>query len=405
MSTTRASFLAAVTALALGGFALAGCSSGRIDPPRNGEGDEGSETEAVPGKSGGADSVAAWAQRARDGWANGDPQRADAASALARNAFTAAWAQAAEDRKDAQQAGTTERLPVVLKDAPPTPDAVKDALTKVGLAAAIVTADGHPALWQVVLSDPVGSASAATEFWAWPDTKSGGALPTLQSLPPRAPALRAFGPDAVGGLAVTSDGHVAHLASAWARPRGRGGLAVALAERKLDAQARWSVKASQALPLEVDSVAFAPAGGDGSAPPALLVTGAGARDPLFDDCPTCPHLDRAQRYEFAGGAYRLAEERVQPSPYAAFVQFMHALAEGTPDSALPYALDPGVIDEAVKLGLDRHVGTLRAVPGTTAQDVTQRFRMPDGQGIEVTLEPRGDHWVVGDVRAASITIE
>ena len=391
---------------ALAALVLAGCSSGRIDPPRNGEGDTGSEAEPTASKAtGGADSISAWALRARDGWATGDSMRADAASALARDAFTAAWARAAEDRKDAQQASTTERLPMVTRDAPPTPDALKDALTKVGLAAAIVPADGHPALWQVILSDPVGSANAATEFWAWPDTRSGGALPTLQSLPPRAPALRAFGPDAVGGLAVTSDGHVAHLATAWARPRGRGGLAVALADRRLDSQARWSVTASQALPLEVDSVAFAPPTGDGSAPPVLLVSGAGARDPLFDDCPTCPHLDRTQRYEFSGGAYRLAEEHVEASPYAAFVQFAHALAEGTPDSALPYVLDAGVIDEAKKLGLDHHVGTLRAVPGTTAQDVTERFRTPDGHGIEVTLEPRGDHWVVGDVRAVEITIE
>ncbi len=164
----------------------------------------------------------------------------------------------------------------------------------------------------------------------------------------------------------------------------------------------------------MDSVAFAPvaspggSGGGGAAsagPPALLAIGAGERDPLFDDCPTCPHLERAQRYVFSGGSYHLAEERVRSSPYAAFVAFLHALQVGTPDAALPYVTDAIVIDQAKQLGLDHHVGTLRAVPGTTTMDVTQRYRTPTGTGIEVTLEPRGDHWVVGDVRAAAIAIE
>jgi len=396
-----------VFALGLGlALALAGCSSGRIDPPRNGDAETGADELA--GKLATApDSTAAWALRAREGWASGDSMRADAASALAREAFTAAWAQAADDRKGAEQASTTERLPVVLKDSPPTREAVAELLTKVGLAADIVAADGRPALWQVIVSDPVGSASASTEFWAWPDTKSGGTLPTVQVLPPRAPARRTFGPDAVGGILAWSDGQEARLASAWARPRGRGGLTVALAERRLDPLAHWTITASQTLPLEVDSVTFAPAAGAGAAagPPALLALGAGARDPLFDDCPTCPHLERAQRYEFSGGAYRLAEERVHASPYSAWVAFLHALQEGTPDGALPYVTDAAIVEQAKQLGLDHHVGTLRAVPGTTAEDVTQRYRTPTGTGIEVTLEPRGDHWVVGDVRAASVAIE
>jgi hypothetical protein len=343
--------------------------------------------------------------RARDDWASGDAMRADAAAALAREAFTAAWAQAAEDRQDADKASTTERLPVVHKEALPTPQSVSDALTKVGLAASIREADGAPAVWQVTVSDPTGSSSAGTEFWAWPDTKSGGALPTVQALPPNAPELRRYGPEAVGGLVSTRDGQKAYLASAWGRPRSRGGLEVALAERKLDAQARYAITANAILPVEADSVALVAAPGGGAQPPSLLVTGAGERDLLFDDCPTCPHLDRVQLYAYTGGSWHMAEEHVRATPYAAWVSFLHALRDGTPDSALPYVTDASVLDEARKLGLDHHTGALRAMPGTSASDVTQRYRIAGGAGVEVTLEPRGDHWVVGDLRPTSTAIE
>jgi hypothetical protein len=281
---------------------------------------------------------------------------------------------------------------------------VSEALTKVGLAADIVEAQGQPALWQVTISDPVGASTSATEFWAWPDRKSGGALPVVETLPPRAPARRHYGPEGVGGLASSNDGKKAYLASAWARPRARAGLEIALAERKLDATGRYAITANQVLPVEADSVAFAAASGAG-APPAVLVSGAGGRDLLFDDCPTCPHLDRVQRYEYSGSQWRLAEERVRPSPYAALVSFLHALREGTPDAALPYVSEAGVIEQAKSLGLDHASGALRAMPGTSATDVTQRYRLAGGQGLEVTLEPRGDHWVVGDLRPASAAIE
>jgi hypothetical protein len=61
---------------------------------------------------------------------------------------------------------------------------------------------------------------------------------------------------------------------------------------------------------------------------------------LFDECPTCPHLERRQRYTFSNGQWSLGEEKVAATPYAAFVSFMHALREGTPDGALPYASSP-----------------------------------------------------------------
>ena len=64
-----------------------------------------------------------------------------------------------------------------------------------------------------------------------------------------------------------------------------------------------------------------------------------------------------------------------------------------------------MIEQAKSLGLDQHTTALRAVPGTSATDVTQRYRMAGGQGVEATLEPRGDHWVVGDLRAISTVIE
>ena len=114
---------------------LAGCGSNRIDPPRD-EGDIAEQPAVEP------DSLASWAQRARDGWASGDSMRADAAGALAREAFQAAWAQAADALDAAHDATTSERLPTVDKGASPGPGEVAANLARVGLAADVVVADG-----------------------------------------------------------------------------------------------------------------------------------------------------------------------------------------------------------------------------------------------------------------------
>jgi len=373
----------------------AGCGGSRVDPPRGGEDDATGEAAGEP------DSLAAWAKRARESWASGDSA---AAGTLARQAFQGAWAQADDARSSAKDATTSERLPTVEQDAGPSSTELIDALTRVGLSADVTLAHGGPPVWQVLVSDPVGSASAETEFWAWPDPKHGGAAPVIEALPKGAPARARYGPDAVGDLATwpLADGG-AGLASAWARPRSRGGLEVALAVRKKGDAATFTITSNRVLPIEADTVLFAGAGS--GSPPVLVVTGAGGRDPMFDDCPTCPHLERVQRYVYREKTWTLAEERVAATPYAAFVAFLHALREGLPENALPYASSPAVIDQAMAMGLELGRGPLRAAPGTLATDPTQRYRTGGTEAIEVTLSNAGGRWVVDDVRPTQIVIE
>ena len=65
-----------------------------------------------------------------------------------------------------------------------------------------------------------------------------------------------------------------------------------------------------------------------------------------------------------------------------------------------------VIDQARTLGLDRRpIAPLRAALGTTATDLTQRYRIGSRQAIEVTLEPRGARWIVVDLRETTLAIE
>ncbi|MEP7029256.1 MAG: hypothetical protein ABI960_11730 [Candidatus Eisenbacteria bacterium] len=375
---------------------VAGCSSGGIDPPPDDE--KVADTPVAE-----PDSMAAWAQRARDGWASGDSMRADAAGALARKAFQAAWAQVSDDLDAVHHTTTSERLPTVETAAAPGPGEVSANLARIGLAADVVVASGTPTVWQVTVADPVGSSQASTEFWAWPDPRTAGGPPIVQALPPRAPARTRYGPDAVGELTTWTAGEGAGLASAWGRPRSRGGLEVAIAVRKKGDAATWAVTSNRVLPLAADTVAFEVSAGGG--PPTLIVIGAGERDPMFDDCPTCPHLDRVQRYVFRGETWSLSEEHVTPTPYSVFVAFLHALRQGTPESALPYAAGPTVIEQATGIGLDRARTPLRAALGTTARDLTQRYRTNGSEAVEVTLEPAGDHWVVADVRASQLVIE
>ncbi len=389
--------------VALLGAGAWGCGSDRIDPPPEGVLSDGSEVET----GGDPDSLVAWAKRAREGWASGEPARADAAGALARDAFAAAWSDLAQDKDDALAGERAERLPHRVIDLTPDAASVIEALTRVGLAADIVVAAGQSVLWQVIVRDPTGGAGALTEFYAWPDPDAPSGAPIVQSLPANAPARAHHGPDAVGALQTYGAKDGVGFASAWARPRGRVGLEVGLGQRGAKGRAArtWKISGHRTLPVAVDSVRFeGDVGGEGR--PALVVVGAGARDLLFDDCPNCPRLERVQRYVYRGDSWSLASESIAQTPYASFVSFLHAMSQGTPESALPYADGPPVLEQAMALGLDRRPpAPLRAALGTTATDLTQRYRIGPQHAIEVTLEPRGERWVVVDLRETTLAIE
>jgi hypothetical protein len=383
-------------------LAAAGCGTDRIDPPSGDDRDRGEVPVAD-------DSLATWARRAREGWAAGDTTHSSEAAEWARAAFAGIW----EDRlaaDDTDAVRDAEHLPTRREAAMPTVEAVRDDLAGLGLAADIVVAEGPAVLWQVVLRDPTGGSRAATEFWAWPDPEAPLGPPVLQPLPANAPARARYGPEAVGALATWARGDGAGLASAWTRPRGGSGLEVALLRRpgRGGRAATWRVDSTRLLPISADSVSFVAAGSSAGAP-SLVVRGAGARDRLFDECPTCPHLDRRQRYTFEGSTWTLREERTEATPYAAIVDFMNALRLGGPEAALPYAAGGEVLEQVRELGLERGpITPLRAAPGTAATDRTQRYRRggSDGSdGLEVTLEPRGERWVVADLRPTRLVIE
>ncbi len=385
-------------ALALAIAAFPGCGGSRVDPPGDDDNGGASRSDAEP------DSLAAWASRARDLWAGGDSLDGKEADALAREAFRASWIQAADAVESAQDATTTERLPNVGKaGSGPTSNEVIDVLARVGLTADVKVAHGGAVVWQVVISDPLGSSGARAEFLAWPDPRTSGDTPILEDLPARAPSRGHYGPDAVGDLASWTSGESAGLASAWGRPRSRGGLEIALASRKKADSGPWVVTSNRLLQVEADTALFESTAGSNA--PTLRVIGAGGRDPMFDSCPNCPHLERVQRYVFRGETWSLSDERVSPTPYAAFVAFLHALREGLPEAALPYASGIEVIEQAKALGLDIRRGPLRAAPGTLATDVTQRYRTGGTEAIEVTLTNTGERWVVSDVRPTRIVLE
>lgn len=387
-----------------GALALAfGCGSDGIDPPASDDRLASDDTPAV-------DSLVAWARSARDLWASGDSTRADEAAAKASATFAGAWADLASGADSDARARDSEHLPSVRAAGEPLPDEVRDALAGVGLAADIAVAEGPTPLWQVVLKDPTGGAHAATEFWAWPDPDAPLGEPVLQPLAPTAPARTRYGPEAVGALVTYPRPDGVGLASAWTRPRGTGGVEVAVLRRATGGgrNSTWRVVSSRLLPIVADSIAFVPVTG-GDPTPSLLVRGAGGRNPLFDECPTCPRLDRRQRYAFVGATWTLREEHAEPTPYAAIVSFMQALREGGPESALPWAVGPEVLDQVRELGLERGpISPLRAAPGTDARDKTQRYRRGGGggsDGLEITVEQAGERWVVADLRPTRLVIE
>jgi len=391
--------LATCAALAL----AAGCTSDGIDPPRD---EDLIVEDSIPE----TDSLASWAQRAREGWASGDAERARASGELAQAVFAGAWVDRFDEAASADPGLTAERLPTRSGSGMPSPAQVRDALAGLGLATEIVVAEGPFALWQVVVRDPTGTADAGTEFWAWPDPSAPQGEPVIQALPPTAPHRRRFGPDAIGALATYTRPGGVGLVSAWTRPRGSGGVEVAVVERAAVSGrgAPWQVASNRMLPIAADSVLFLPAAA-GDLLPALGIRGQGGRDPLFDDCPTCPHVQKRQRYAYSGATWVLREELAEPSPYAAIVAFMHGLRDGGPEGALPYASGPEVLEQVRELGLERGpLSPLRAAPGTDPYDITQRFRRGGAGGadaLEITVTPQGERWVVDDLRPTRIVIE
>ncbi len=392
---------AAATLLALAGFA--GCRSDGIDPPKD-------EDLIVEDVATDVDSLATWAQRAREGWASGDSLQAREAGALARASFAGAWVDRLDANASEAQGRDAERLPSRNDGGMPTPDDLRASLTAIGLATDIVVATGPFALWQVVVRDPTGAADAGTEFWAWPDPAAPQGEPVLQALPPSAPHRARFGPEGIGALTTYTRPGGVGLVSAWTRPRGSSGVEVAVIERGAAGgrTAPWRVTSNRVLPVAADSVLVVPGGADDLLP-SLLIRGSGGRDPLFDACPTCPALVKRQRYAYAGATWVLREELAAPSPYAAIVAFMHALRDGGPEGALPYASGPEVLEQVRELGLERGpIGPLRAAPGTDAYDVTQRYRRGGTGGadaLEITVMPQGERWVVDDLRPTRIVIE
>jgi len=393
-----------IAVLAAAGIGLAaGCTSDGIDPPRD-------EDLIVEDSVVTVDSLAAWAVRARDGWASGDSARVREAGVFAQAAFAGAWS----DRLDAASTDAlgrnAERLPRRVADGLPTPEAIRDVLTGLGLSTEIVVAEGPFALWQVVVRDPTGGADAGTEFWAWPDPAAAMSEPVMQALPSTAPRRARFGPEGIGALATYTRPGGVGLASAWTRPQGSGGVEVALVERTTAGGRTepWRVASTRQLPIAADSVSFLP-GAPGEPAPGLVIRGPGPRDPLFDTCPTCPHVDKRQRYAYLGATWVLREEQSEPSPYAVIVAFMHGLRDGGPEGALPWASGPEVLDQVRELGLERGPhAPLRAAPGTALFDVTQRYRRGGADGsdaLEITVERQGDRWVVADLRSTRIVIE
>jgi hypothetical protein len=132
---------------------LPGCGGNRVDPPPHGEDDEvGAEA------AGDSDSLAAWARRTRDLWAAGDSAGAGAARAAGVRRRVGAGRGRARLGAGRDHERATARRP---QGRPPSSAQVTDALTRVGLAVDIVESHGTPVVWQVLVSDPVGSAERA----------------------------------------------------------------------------------------------------------------------------------------------------------------------------------------------------------------------------------------------------
>lgn len=128
--------------------------------------------------------------------------------------------------------------------------------------------------------------------------------------------------------------------------------------------------------------------------------------PRFEECASCPHVYALHRFRWGPQGFVRAEDRLVPSPYAAFVTFVQSLGVGDTLSAHALVTDPAILQQAqtAEFGaLPR--GSWRAAPGTDENAYTMTFFRGQQEAYRVTFEPRGNAWLITSLAPTTRTIE
>lgn len=125
----------------------------------------------------------------------------------------------------------------------------------------------------------------------------------------------------------------------------------------------------------------------------------------FDECPTCPHVNRTRRFHLGPGGFTRIEEVITPSPYATFVLTIAALIADDRDALARLMASPDLADQARHLGWDRPGPSWRVAPETDEAATTMVFFRGRDTAYRVKFLAHDEDWVVAGIEPTSNTIE
>lgn len=127
--------------------------------------------------------------------------------------------------------------------------------------------------------------------------------------------------------------------------------------------------------------------------------------PRFEECSTCPHVVHERRFLWELEGFRRVEDRVAPSPYAAFVDLIHALGAGDHDAALACVTRPELLAQAQEAGWAAAGAPWRAAPGRAEREDEMVFYRGPREAWKVGFDHGPDGWRVDVITAVPRVIE
>lgn len=354
-------------ALLLVALALAGCSREPRFVPAS----------ADSALAAGQDAFAEQARVVQQRWAEGGPEAARASAGLLLEDLRA------RHGGPAQGAGTP---PAARWEA-----RARELLDSLGIGAECAGAPGALAVNFFSRSDPSAGS------WPWLFWDDAGAV--------RAQAVEGQGMSVVAlasrGLSADTSGAAAPaIAGLFSRRAGGGSQPFVVV---------WSAAAGleQAQTLGPDSLGGVGSGAfeTGSDGATYLGTRTWRTPSRFDECPTCPHVVHERRFRWELEGFRRVEDRVVPSPYVAFVDFVQALVAGDHDAALRRVTRPDLVGQAQGAGWAAGKGPWRAAPGQGEREDELVFYRGPREAWKVGFDRGPDGWLVDVITAVPRVIE
>ncbi len=125
----------------------------------------------------------------------------------------------------------------------------------------------------------------------------------------------------------------------------------------------------------------------------------------FEECATCPHVFRVHRFRWRVSEFERVEDKLVPSTYSTFVQFIQALMANNPSVALASVADSSLMDAARRLEWDRPKGIWRVAPATDETPQRMVFFRGQKEAYQVRFEPRGTDWLISGFEPIPRTVE